>query len=266
MAVGGEGGHDDTAEPVLQFAAAFGGFDVLVLLDVVADDEIGAVGADAHAAEPGAGAFGLDGDAGVGGELGLGPGAAAFALGVLRFAHGGSAGGVGLLVCSAGAEIAECCADFVVAFEFGTDVGDELGGEGSFVGDDDDVAAALGAEAPQGVGESGARALGVAARCDAGDEAMVGVFEGAHEFDVERGGLVGEVVGEALAGPDEGSGLAGFCRGGGSVGHVVSMRCVACTHSGTSGDDGARGYLESKVTSTATGGGLEASNVGEWRR
>jgi len=57
------GFHEGAVEPGAGVAALEDGFHVAVVLEVVADDQCGAVGAGTTAADPLAGAKGLDGDA-----------------------------------------------------------------------------------------------------------------------------------------------------------------------------------------------------------
>ncbi|MBK8913152.1 MAG: hypothetical protein IPM64_00890 [Phycisphaerales bacterium] len=102
--------------------------------------------------------------------------------------------------------------DVRVGFEFVADVAEELGCEAALVGDEDDVAGAAFADAPEGEGERGAGAFGVATGGDAGDEALGGGEVG-HQLGVEVGRRVGEVGGEEGLRPAEQLGECGV--GGG---------------------------------------------------
>jgi len=136
---GGAGLHEGAVEPGAGVTALEDGFHVAVVLEVVADDEGGAVGSGAPAADALAGAEGLDGDAVAEDDAAGTP-------------DGPATGSAGVI---AGEQ-------FVVE-EFGFEVFEVGGGLVGRVGDDPDVGFAGEEGLAEGVGEGGDGGLGSAA-------------------------------------------------------------------------------------------------------
>ena len=196
---GSAGLHEGAVEPVARLLPGDGGADLLIAFEVVADDQAGAMGAEAATADALAGAEGFEGDA-----IGKDDGAASPDRSPARRA------GVGGGKCWIGGEF------IFDVFEVGM-------GLAAGVGEDPDVGLAAFEGFAQGVGEcSEGRLGGAAGREDI--ELAAGVTWEVIELECEPavhfGGGAGEVVGKKILGPPEEVGGGGLC--GRSAGAAVT--------------------------------------------